>query len=200
VRDEGWTRLAFVVLGDLGYRRFLVFERRLDAPIEPVAARLPLMFERLRPEGVDEYLRFHPLAVRAVVEARFARGDVCWMARVDGRITAVSWMAREAHFFPSIGCRYALAASEVYLYDSFAAASMRGRGVAPALGVWVLERLRDDGATRAVVVIVPENAANRRARAKTGFRPFLRIDYVRVGSRHWHWHRPTDALGRPRWR
>lgn len=198
VRDEGWTRLAFIGLGDLGYRRFLVYERRLDEPILPVTPRLPILCEPFQPAAFDEYLRVHPLIPRAQLEERLARGDECYVARTDGRIAAVSWLSRDAHFFRSIGCRRELPAGEVDLYDSFTDPRLRGQRIAPALGVWVLERLRASGVTRAVLAIVPENAANRRARAKTGFRPFMRIDYVRVGGHQWHWHRTTDARGRTR--
>lgn len=189
MRDEGWTRLVFVVLADLGYRRFLLFERRLDEPIVPVAVRVPLVFEAFHPAAFDEYLRVHPLIARSQLEERLARGDQCYVARADGRIAAITWISRDAHFFRSIGCGYALPAGAVYLYDSFADPRLRGQGVAPALGVWVLERLREAGVERAVLVIAPENVANRRARAKTGFRPTARIDYVRIGGRRWHWHR-----------
>ena len=82
-----------------------------------------------------------------------------------------------------MGCRYMLGPSEAYLYDSFTDPAFRGRAIAPALGVHVLERLRDAGMTRVTMAVAPENAANRRARAKTGFRPFGRMDYVRLGRR-----------------
>ena len=198
VRHEGWRRLLFVVLADLGYRRFLLYERRLDEPIVPVTTRLALVFEPFRPAAFEEYLRMHPLVPRAQLEERLAGGDECFLARAEGRIAAVVWISRDAHFFRSIGCRYVLPAGEVYFYDSFTDPRLRGYGIAPALGLWVLERLRQSGVTRAVLAIVPENTANRRARAKNGFRPFMRIDYVRIGRRWWHWHRPTDALGRTR--
>lgn len=198
VRDEGWTRLVFVVLADLGYRRFLLYERRLDERIVPVSARMPLVFEALHASALDEYLRVHPLIPRPQLEQRLARGDECYVARTHGRIAALTWISRDAHFFRSIGCRYVLPATEVYLYDSFTDPRLRGHGIAPALGVWVLERLRQAGVTRIVLAIVPENAANRRARAKTGFRPFMRIDYVRFRGRRRHWHRPTDERGRMR--
>jgi GNAT superfamily N-acetyltransferase len=198
VRDEGWRRLAFIVLADLGYRRFFLYERRLDEPIVPVAARLPLVFEPFQPAAFEEYLRVHAQVARPRLEERLARGDECYLARTDGRIAAVTWISRDAHFFRSIGCRYVLRAGEVYLYDSFTDPHLRGQAIAPGLGVWVLERLRQAGVTRAVLAIAPENAANRRARAKTGFRPFMRIDYVRIGTRRWHRHRATDAHGRTR--
>lgn len=198
VRGEGWKRLVFVVLADLGYRRFLLYERRLDEPIAPLAARIPLVCEPFAATAFDEYLAVHPLIARARLEERLARGDECYVARAGGRIAAVTWISRDAHFFRSIGCRYVLPATEVYLYDSFTDPRLRGRAIAPALGIWVLERLRETGVNRIVLAIVPENAANRRARAKTGFRPFMRIDYLCVGGRRWHWHRPTDTRGRTR--
>jgi GNAT superfamily N-acetyltransferase len=182
-----------MILADLGWHRLLLLERTLDAPIPAIAARVPLTFAALHREDLDEYLRFHGQASRAQLEERFARGDDCFLARHDGRIVCTSWISRDAHFFRSVGCRYALGDSEAYLYDSFADPAFRGRAIAPALGVEVLAWLRRAGVTRVVMAVVPENRANRRARAKTGFRTFGRLHYLRIGNRSWHWHRPVDA-------
>jgi GNAT superfamily N-acetyltransferase len=198
VRDEGWRRLVFTALRDLGYRPVLVLERRLDEPIVPVAAHVPLGFETLEPAALHEYLQLQPAIPRPQLENRFTRGDACYAARVDGRLAAATWVTRDPHFFRAIGCRYVIPPSEVYVFDSFTAPELRGRRVMPALGVWVLERLREAGVTRAELVIAPDNMASRRARARNGFRPFMRIDYVRLGRRRWHWHRPTGADGRVR--
>ena len=86
--------------------------------------------------------------------------------------------------------------SEAYLYDSFTDPAYRGSGIAPALGVHVLGEFRRAGVTRAMMAVAPENAANRRARAKTGFRAFGRIDQLRLGRWSWHWHRTVERRSR----
>lgn len=189
VRDEGWAVLVFMTLADLGYRRFLLMERRFDEPISTITPFVPLTFSELRPAELDEYLRFYDRFARPQLEERFARGDECFLARHDGRIVCTSWTSRDDHFFRSLGCRYEVGPSEAYLYDSFTDRGFRGRAIAPALGVHVLERFRRAGLTRVMMAVVPENVPNRRARAKTGFRVYERIVSVRLGRRSWHWHR-----------
>lgn len=191
VRGEGWSVLAFMFLADLGFRRFLLLERRFDEPIPTITPLVPLAFSELRPAELDEYLRFHDQVPRAQLEERFARGDECFLARHDGRIVSTSWASRADHFFRSLECCYEVGASEIYLYDAFTDPGLRGRAIAPALGVRVLERFRRAGLRRVMVVVVPENAANRRARAKSGFRACERIVYLRLGRRSWHWHRKS---------
>jgi ribosomal protein S18 acetylase RimI-like enzyme len=182
-----------MVLADLGYRRFLLLERWLDEPIAAITPRLPVSFSELRPAQLDEYLRFHGQVPRSQLEERFARGDACVLARYEGRIVCTSWSSRDDHFFRSVRCRYEVGASEAYLYDSFTDPAFRGRGIAPALGADELRRFRRAGLTRVMMAVRPENVANRRARAKTGFRVFGRIDYLRLGGRSWHWHGTVDS-------
>jgi ribosomal protein S18 acetylase RimI-like enzyme len=189
LRDGGPSALAFLVLADLGYGRLLLLERFLDEPIAPVTARVPLVFSTLAPAQIDEYLRFHGESPRPDLEERFARGDECFLARYDTRIVCANWTSRTLSYFRGLGCRYTVRPFEVYLYDSFTDPAFRGMTIAAALGVHVLERLREAGVRRATMAVSPQNTANRRARAKTGFRMYERMDYLRLGRRTWHWHR-----------
>src|SRR5262245_61352405 len=97
LREEGWVRLVFMVLADLGYRRLLLYERRLDAPIAPVPSRVALVFGGLQAAALEEHLRMRPRVTRRLLDERFARGDRCFVARSGGRIVAVSWFSRDAH-------------------------------------------------------------------------------------------------------
>jgi ribosomal protein S18 acetylase RimI-like enzyme len=187
-----------MVLADLGYRRVLLFERWLDEPITPVTPRAPVTFSKLEPAQIDEYLRFHDATSRPRLEERFARGDECFVARHDGRIVCASWATRKEFLMSSMHYRYAVGPSEAYLYDSFADPAFRGRAIAPALGVHVLERFRCAGVTRATLAVHPENVANRRARAKNAFRLCERIDCLQLGNRVWHWHREKRERGERR--
>ena len=188
-RDEGPTALAFTVLADLGYGRMLLLERFLDEPIAAVTPRVPVVFSTLDPAQIDEFLRFRGEFSRPDIEGLLALGDRCFLARHEGRIVCTSWASTTRLLFQSLGCRYAIGPSEVYLYDSFTDPAFRGLAIAPALGAHVLEQLRAAGLKRATMAVHQHNFANRRARAKTGFRPYERLDYLRLGRRAWHWHR-----------
>ena len=189
LRDRGPAALLLTALSDLGYRRMLLLERSLDEEITPVTPRVRVTFSKLEAAETDEYLRFYDAAPRSRLEERFARGDECFAARYEGRLVCVSWVTRTELFIPSMRFRRSLDPTEVYLYDSFTDPAFRGRAVAPALGVYVLEQFRNMGVTRATLAIVPDNVSNLRARAKTCFRPYERIDCLRVGERVWRWHR-----------
>jgi GNAT superfamily N-acetyltransferase len=189
LRDGGPSALAFMVLADIGYGRLLLLERFLDEPIAAVTPQIPVAFSTLAPAQIDEYLQCHGEFPRSDLEERFARGDEGFVARHEGRIVCTSWTSGTVRYFSTLGCRYAPGPSEVYLYDSFTHPAFRGLAIAPALGVHVLERLRGAGITRATMAVSVQNFANRRARAKTGFRPYERMDYLRLGRRAWHWHR-----------
>jgi GNAT superfamily N-acetyltransferase len=177
----------------LRYRRVLLLERWLDDPIAPITPRVPVIFSALAPTHIDEYLRFRRKALRTRIEERIARGDECFVARHDGRIVCVSWAARGEHFMRPLHYRYAIGSSEVYLYDGFTVPTFRGRAIAPALGVHVLERLAGAGVTRVTIAVEPGNVANLRARAKTGFRVCGRIDFLRLGRHVWHRRRERRA-------
>jgi GNAT superfamily N-acetyltransferase len=191
-RDGGPTTLALMVLSDLGYGRLLLLERFFDQPIAAVTPRVPVVFSTLDPTQIDEFLRFRGEFSGPDIEARLAAGDHCFLARHDGRIVCASWTSTTQPLFRSLGCRYAPGSSEVYLYDSFTDPAFRGLAIAPALGAHVLELLRAAGLKRATMAVHQHNVANRRARAKTGFRPYERMDYLRLGRRTWHRHRQVE--------
>lgn len=193
LRASGPAGLLFLVLSDLGYRRVLLLERRLDGPIASVRCALRVAFSRLEKAQIDEYLEFYEGDDRAQLEARFARGDTGFVARHEGRIVCTSWAARGEHHIRFVDHRYPVGASEVYLYDSYTDPAFRGRSVAPALGVWVLEQLQGEGVSRVTMAVTPENTANRRARAKTGFRVFGRISCLRFAGRTFHRQRGAPA-------
>ena len=142
---------------------------------------------------IDEYLRFHDADSRAQLEERFARGDECFVARHEGRLVSTSWVSHREHLIRGLRYRYAVGPTEAYLHDSYTAPTFRGRSVAPALGVHVLERLRRAGLARVTMAVSPENVANLRARAKNGYRLCGRIDCLQLGRRVWHWRRAIGS-------
>ncbi len=189
LREEGPRGLWFLVLADLCYRRLLLLERDLEAAIPTLEPRLPVTFGLLAPDDLDTYLCFHDEDDRDQIEDRFARGDVCHVARHEGRIVCACWVSRGEHFIRFLHYRYALGPAEAYFWDSFTDPAVRGRGVAPALAVHMLDWARHEGVTRVTTAVSPENAANLRARAKSGFRVCGRIACVKLGPYVWHRHR-----------
>jgi GNAT superfamily N-acetyltransferase len=189
LRKEGVQGLWARMLGELGYRRLLILARSLDEPIPDLSARIPLDFGLLALGDLDGYLAFHGDDPRPQLEQRFRLNEVCFLARHERRIVCANWACTGSHYIRYIRYDFPIADDEVYLYDSYTHPEFRGLGVAPALAGYVLRHYRGTPVRRAVTAVIPENRANLRARAKSGFRVVGRMGYV--GSHRWcrHFHR-----------
>jgi ribosomal protein S18 acetylase RimI-like enzyme len=192
LREEGIRSFWFKALGELGYRRLLLFQRFLDQPIQRIMPRIPLTTELLREHDINAYLAFRPDSSRSTILQRFGAGERCFVARYDGQIVCANWAVTEQAWIPYLEREIPMQPGDVYVYDSFTAPAFRNRNIAPALAVEILKYFRGAGYRRMMMVMLPENRANRRARAKTGYRVFEIIRCVRVGSRWWCLERPRS--------
>ncbi len=192
LREEGVRGFWFKLLAELGYRRLLLLQRPLAEPIPELEASLPLQFDLLEPDDIDAYLSLHDDDPRTQIEGRFRLGEVCFIARHEGRIVCGNWAAFGSHYISYIQYDLPIGPDDVYLYDSYTDPDFRGRGIAPALAVYILRYYRDTGVRLAVTAITPENLSNRRARAKSGYRELGLMGYLGLGPwrRHFHWVRP----------
>ena len=195
-REEGLYALWIKFLGEFVYRRLLYLERPLAEPLTEVAASLSLHIDRLHPNEIDAYLAFHDEDPREQIEHRFSLGEICFVARADGDIVCANWACEgkviSEHWIRYVRHALPIAEDEVYLYDSYTSPDYRGLRIAPCLAVWVLDYYRKRGYRRTTTAIVPENHANLRARAKSGFRVCGSLGYIRTGFRLRHFHRDAS--------
>jgi hypothetical protein len=56
--DEGVKSLGCRILSETAYRRVIMMERLLHEPIADVTTALPVVFDRLNPPEIDEYVSF----------------------------------------------------------------------------------------------------------------------------------------------
>jgi len=187
---EGVRGVWFRALSKLGYRRLILVARPLEEPIPDVEPRIPLAIDLLQRSEVAEYLEFRPDTAAAEVEARLEGGQLCFVARHEGRIVSARWAAVGRAWIDYLSCQMPMAADEVCPYDQFTRVRYRGQDAAPATTVAMLRHLREAGYRRTVGTILPGNEASVRASAKTGYRPIGRIGYVAVGS----WRRYFCAI------
>ena len=117
------------------------------------------------------------------IERRFAAGDECFVARRNGEVIAMSWGSRGKRWIAYLQEHWHTANDEVFIYDGYTDPASRGQGVSPALATYILAYYRDLGLRRTVGVLVPENAANIRARAKVGWRACATRRRLRLGWR-----------------
>lgn len=168
----------------------------IDCPLD-VRASLPpvdidLVFSDLRPgelAGVVEMLQASDRPVsREQLQARFARGDRCFVTRHAGQVVAHVWMSASYFHISEIGQTLALAADEIYFYDLYTAPEWRGHGIAPyliAAGGLVFQRER--GTHTARCLVMAWNNPSLQAMRKVGGIRVARMGYVKLLGLNFHY-------------
>jgi GNAT superfamily N-acetyltransferase len=169
-RNEGPRSFWFKLCAALGYSRLLVLERSLADPIAEFEPRLPVSLQELADGDLDDYQAAHPNTPRASILERRRAGDACVVARHDGVIVATCWAATRRMCVGDVGGDVTLPAGDVYLYDAFTVPAHRGAGVAKALCLYQLRRLRAAGLRRATRMTLPWNEPALRLHTSCGFR------------------------------
>ena len=180
-REEDIKSLWFKILGETVYRRLVLMERPLNEPVPEVTPRLPVAIGPLREFELDDYIEFRPEADPPEVRRRLEAGDLCFVARHEGRIVNAGWATTCRAWIEYLACEMRLAPGEVYHYESFTTPSFRGLNISPARYTQMLRYLRDAGYRRSVSAVVPENKAGISHLKKVGYRPFGVMGYVKLG-------------------
>ncbi|MBI3798738.1 MAG: hypothetical protein HY268_17450 [Deltaproteobacteria bacterium] len=193
LRQEGIRSLWFKLLGDTVYRRLLLVERPLREPILEVKARVPIEISLLQKSEIAEYREFRAGTDVAEVQSQLDAEDRCVVARHQGRLVAANWATTNHVWLDYLSCEFRLAIDEVYSYDAFAASAFRGQNLLPTLDAEQLHHFCAAGYRRMVSTSLPENRASLRVGAKSGYRPYGLIGYVKIGPWKWHFCRVGNA-------
>lgn len=185
LRRQGLKSFWFKILGELGYRRMLLFERSLAQPVSEVVAGLPVSVDLLRESEVDDYLALRPDTPRTSITKRLRLGHQCYVARHEQRIVAACWTATRPVWSEYLECEINLCAGDAYLFDRFTQPSLRGLGIGNAVRMHQLRDLQQAGYRRTISAIVPENKPALRDIAKGGAKPFALVGRFKFGR----WHR-----------
>jgi RimJ/RimL family protein N-acetyltransferase len=186
LRREGLRALWFKILGETVYRRLVVVERPLDLPVPDVAARVPVEVGLLRARELAEYRAFRPETPECELESRLRAGQICFVARHEGRIVSARWVAVDRVWVDYLSMDLPLAPDEACSYDMMTASDFRGQAVSPVTSAAMLRHFQQADFRRFVGTVLPTNEASFRAIAKTGYRRCGWIGYVGVGR----WRRP----------
>lgn len=172
------------VLGTAVYRRLLVLERRLEQPPPDVGDGPALRVIVLEDEVAYRALR--PDQNPEQFARRRAEGAVCFAAVAGDRVVGATWARPGGGWCDYLERPVQLPDDEVYLFDTMVAPAWRGRRVAACIASDQIRWYGERGMSRLVAVVLPENAASRRARARTGFVVCGRIGWVGLGHRRRH--------------
>jgi hypothetical protein len=160
--------------------------RQLDVVVGPTPtgdyqATVPVSGEILDESGIDEYLKLRPDQDRALIEARFAAGDLCFVGRVRGALASASWTARGRAWIDYLECEILLGGGLAYAYDSYVEPKFRGKGVlGPGIRLRA-ETLRASGHDRVIGLLWPQNPAAWHRSSRRGDERIGRIRRYRIG-------------------
>lgn len=182
LQEESFKSLWFKVLGETVYRRMVLRDRLLDEPIPEVTARLPVVVSLLGETELDEYLAARPEADPSEIRRRFAAGQLCIVARHEGRIVNTCWATTGRAWIGYLAREVRLAPDEVYIYESYTLPSSRGQNIAPVRLMHALRYFREAGYRRVLAAIMPENQPAFRLNDKLGYRTIGVMGYLKLGS------------------
>lgn len=189
LREEGARALWFRVLGEIVYRRMILFERRLEEPLAPAACEVPVAISQLRMDEVNEYTAFRPDLDPAEIRSRLERGHQCWIARCESALVHAIWVATGSAWIRYVECEIRLAADEAYIYESYTVPACRRLNINAARADVMMRHLRDHSFTRLLALVMPENPAGMQATISAGYRAAGFIGRVNIGPWQRHFSR-----------
>lgn len=124
--------------------------------------------ETLLEQDYEEIVNFAtPSITSRHIEERFRAGASIWLARWNGKLAGYGWSLTgrsiEPHYF-------AIAPSDVHLFDFLVFPEYRGHGINPALVMHILSSCRSEGCIRAYIEAAEWNEPQLKSLRKTGFR------------------------------
>ncbi|HYF80998.1 MAG TPA: GNAT family N-acetyltransferase [Symbiobacteriaceae bacterium] len=115
-------------------------------------------------------------------QRRWAKGDVCYGAWLQGVCIHHSWVTTEDAYVGEAHGHLRVPQGEAYVYDCFTSGQSRGLGVFPAVLAYISQRQFDRGVRRLWIAVETENLSSRRAIERAGFVPAGTLEYHRFGS------------------
>ena len=116
-RRAAIRRFSFVLRALSVHRRSVVTCRPADLPISTATAALPVSIELLQKQEVDEYASFYPWTDTAEALRRLREGQLCFVARYEGRLVAADWASRVSTYSRDLLYTFPLQAGDVYTHE-----------------------------------------------------------------------------------
>jgi RimJ/RimL family protein N-acetyltransferase len=194
LREEGIKSFCFKLLGEIGYRRYLLLERSLEEPIPHAETHLPITIELLKKAEADEYSMFRVKVRPSEIVDRLNAGQWCFVARHEGKLISGSWAGVHTARSYYLNREIRLGQDEVYVYGSFTKPDFRGLFISPTIKVAMMRYFRDTGYRRMICWVSPENRPSLKALQKVGFRPLGIMGYLKIGPWRRDFYRTGNKL------
>jgi ribosomal protein S18 acetylase RimI-like enzyme len=116
------------------------------------------------------------------VEERFHRGSRCFAAWINSDLAAYGWVTPGTECIGELEREIRLGPQEAYIWDCVTLPAYRRRGLYTALLRLIVAGLAHENFRRLWIGSSMSNRPSIRGFAAAGFRPVLRVVYVRVGG------------------
>jgi ribosomal protein S18 acetylase RimI-like enzyme len=173
------------VAGLLARVRFDTVLVVLQRPTGGSASEVPaLSIREARDEDAAAYERDIGTDLADRVRQRLASpGSSCWIALRGSRIVHASWVVTQSAWVGEADRFFVVPPGDAYIYESFTAPNMRGRGVYPAVLTTIAARLGDRDLTKLWIAAERTNHSSLRAIEKAGFTHTFEIEIRRRWGR-----------------
>src|SRR5262245_32142144 len=104
--------LWFRILAKIGYRRLILVARPLHDTVADVHPRVPVTIGLLQSSEVAEYLELRSDTAASEAQSRLDAGQLCFVARHEGRIVSARWVAAGRTWIDYLSCEMPLSAGE----------------------------------------------------------------------------------------
>jgi GNAT superfamily N-acetyltransferase len=133
---------------------------------------------------------------RSVFVKRFAAGDRCVIAEIDGRIVAVEWWSSAAvHQETAWGYRIDIPSRFVYAYDAYIDPRYRNSGIWLRFKAYLGEQMTAEGQLGVLTFVEYGNWPSWRTHLRFGFKPDLEVVVIKIAGKLLV--RPSEPSCRP---
>jgi ribosomal protein S18 acetylase RimI-like enzyme len=116
------------------------------------------------------------------VEKRFDRGARCFAAWSNSDLVSYGWVSPGSECIGELEREIHLAPDEGYIWDCLTLPAYRGRGLYTTILRLIVNALSEQGFRRIWIGSAVSNRPSIRGFVAAGFRPVLRVVYLRVGG------------------
>ncbi len=156
-------------------------------------SRIPCVFGEIRPESVEALALAMGLPGPEPVCERFSGGRRCFGAWHDDRIVSYGWLSQGRECVGELEREMQMAPGEAYIWDCATLPAYRSLGLYSALLCHMTNRAREVGARRIWIGSSLSNTPSLRAFANAGFRPAIRLVYLRLFGLCFTWIKGDGA-------
>lgn len=119
----------------------------------------------------------------ATFRARLSDETSCYLVLADHRIAHASWVTTKAAWTAELGRLVTPPSGAAYVYESFTAPELRGRGIYPFALRCICAELAGAEISDAWIGVETTNVPSGRAITKAGFEPAFSVAYRKAWSR-----------------